>query len=338
MAFYDSPEQIEKDIQALQVNNIKEFQVENTSRCNLKCVMCDRKGLGKDMDDDLINKIISRFPAVTEVFINGLGEPLLSHNILRLLNGPGVHFLSNGISLNEHMIQAILESEVKSINISMDGATSSSFQKVHGVNAFDKILNNIRMLVKNRNSTGRKKPRLSFGVVMMKRNMDDWAALVRLAYELGLDRVSFMNLTPCREEHLGDILYDFPGRKISGNLLRLRDKSVREARNLGNELGIKIAVPSFDFIPAQIGQCFSLGRKLYISADGDVSVCPILSTKLPRLGNGCLTEPTQYVFDNLQRCNFEQILSSDPFRNYQEGIKAGKVPEYCIGCNWIHGL
>jgi len=74
--FSDSPEQQEKDVRALRACKIRSLQIESTSRCNLRCFMCDRVGPGKDMEVELCRLLVGRFPAVSEIVPSGLGEPL----------------------------------------------------------------------------------------------------------------------------------------------------------------------------------------------------------------------------------------------------------------------
>lgn len=345
MDIRDSLEQQERDIQSLREHGIAHFQIENTSRCNYRCLMCDRAGPGRDMDDALVAYLAARFPALIDggVSLSGLGEPLMADNFLTLARRAkevGLHlsFPSNGFYLTDPLIDAILETKVDAINFSVDAASPETFEAIHGMAGLDRVVANVDKLVARRNAAGQEQPVLSLCVAMLRQNIDQFADLVRLGAELGLSRVAFINLTPCREEHLDQILYNFPGRELPERLLTHRDASVRKAKETGGKLGINVEVAGFDFLPAQYDHCDNLGGKLYISAMGDVSVCPIAGTPTPRFRDGQLTSPRSHVFGNLLRSTLAEILGGKTFQEYYGHLALGRVPEFCLGCNWAHAL
>ena len=122
----DSTEQQERDIGALRTNEIAHFQIESTSRCNLRCLQCPRDGSGEDMPRDLLEFIAARFPALTSISANGLGEPMLSSNALWLYRrakdyGLAVHMATNGSVIGEAAANELIELGIEMINISVLG-------------------------------------------------------------------------------------------------------------------------------------------------------------------------------------------------------------------------
>ena len=69
----------------------KYAQIEPTNRCNQKCIFCPRNEekydspIG-DMSFENYKKIVDQIPGLTDIQINGLGEPLLNPDIYKIVN------------------------------------------------------------------------------------------------------------------------------------------------------------------------------------------------------------------------------------------------------------
>ena len=115
--------------------------------------------------------------------------------------------------------------------------------------------------------------------------------------------------------------------------------SLDEAKNIGTKNGVQVFSSKFQFGDARVENCPDhLGRSLYVSAKGEVSVCPTQSATFPRLGYKGMTSSGKYLFGSLETSSFEDILSTEEFCNYQSCLKSNSVPESCRGCITAHGL
>ncbi len=117
-----------------------------TSRCNLRCVMCDhgiRNVEKQDFDEALFGNIGDFIDTATMVDLTGLGEPLLSNLFWKILDRHPVSettaddefiltFNTNGTLLNERNIDRILSARVSKIRVSIDAADEATFQKIRG--------------------------------------------------------------------------------------------------------------------------------------------------------------------------------------------------------------
>ena len=346
MISQDSPECRERDIRSLQTFGIKELQVEITTRCNFRCSKCSRRKGGNDMHGGLAEAVLARLPAFSSMTLSGRGEALLAGRALAFVqeakkNRLFVRVLTNASLMDEGLAAALIDAGLDEVGVSMDAAGRSPYRELCGADEFDRSVANVRAMVDARRRRGAAKPKVGLGIVMSRRNAGEWPAVVRLAGEIGADRVALWNLVPNRPEDLEDVLYSFPGRDLPEDLRRVRDDRLREAHDAGKKLGIPVHATGFDFPEARVENCGHLRGTLFVSAEGDVGVCPshMASPGAKRLGRGGLVEaPPPCVFGNLHRETFADILNSGAYGAHRSSVGEGRVPGFCCGCISAHGL
>jgi cyclic pyranopterin phosphate synthase len=134
-------------------------------KCNFHCLYClphsphNKKGFQPKEDHvlmtaDEILKFADAFVklGVTKIRLTG-GEPLIrkdAHEImLRLSKYPvELALTTNGIRIDE-FIETFTEAGMKSINVSLDSLQRETFMRLTGRNGLEKVMSNIRLLVKN---------------------------------------------------------------------------------------------------------------------------------------------------------------------------------------------
>ena len=137
------------------------FELDMTNLCNHKCPSCfgfygrySRDSLIFKEAKDIIYQI-KKFGGKGLTFTGG-GEPLCNVDTIKAVEyarkvGLDVGFITNGMLINKKISKILLKNCVW-IRISLDAATPAMFRFTHGMNekAFDKILYNIRLLVKDK--------------------------------------------------------------------------------------------------------------------------------------------------------------------------------------------
>ncbi len=98
------------------------LQLECTTKCNLRCMMCDspiwdRRGMDMKFSD--FKKIIDQFPFLVSVNLQGMGEPLLNKDLFKMITYCKskkimVLFTTNATLLDETMAKKI-EVDLKQI-------------------------------------------------------------------------------------------------------------------------------------------------------------------------------------------------------------------------------
>ncbi|MDI6793246.1 MAG: radical SAM protein [bacterium] len=129
-----------------------QLEIEVTNDCNLKCIMCPRTSNMKReigyMDFDLFKKIVDKSETFS-IHFSGLGEPLFHPQIKEMFayakdKGLEVGLWTNGLNLDEELSKDIIEKELLDyIIFSLDAATKETYLKVKGIDAFDKVVENI---------------------------------------------------------------------------------------------------------------------------------------------------------------------------------------------------
>lgn len=176
--------------------------VAGTSRCNIRCEFCinqwDAKPDGSNrphMHDDHVVRIVKEvFPYLKKLALSVSGEPLYDPHFQQLLDearrhGVFVEFTTNAMLVSKPgMLDRILDG-VGRVNISMDGATKPTFERLRQGAKFDKVCDNVRLLTAGRRSRGQTTPEYNLRFILMKDTIDELPAMVDLAKDLGIDHL-----------------------------------------------------------------------------------------------------------------------------------------------------
>lgn len=228
--------------------------LENTVRCNIDCVGCDRiqaAGLRrtKQMEMDKLAKMadLVRELGLQQLFYLNLGEPFLSPNIgkeLPLLRekNPDCRIVisSNAIILNTDAKReaAMFASH---IYFSIAGADDGMLKKYEHGGSFEKAYENLKAIVAYRNARGLKRPLLEWKYLLFNWNDKRWMIerAIEMAKEAGVDAISFW---PTNNP--------FYGWSFRYRLGMLNDIGVKTWK--GREVDLRaIKDPPLDFVPPQ---------------------------------------------------------------------------------------
>jgi Fe-coproporphyrin III synthase len=180
-----------------------------TAGCNLRCVMCSyRDRLPGELSLEEIERLAVELArlGLRRIVYSG-GEPLLRRDFPAICGifssyGVGQSLLTNGLLLGKRFSE--LAPHIDDIIVSLDGPTARIHDSIRGVEAFDRIIENIRS-VKDSNAA----PAVSMRTVVQRKNFRHLGAMVDLAHSIGVDRVSFLS---------ADVSSDAFHRDLSGPL------------------------------------------------------------------------------------------------------------------------
>jgi len=161
-----------------------------TDRCNSRCVMCDYWQYGQTfLSIDRARELAAEFDRLDTrwVLLSG-GEPLLHPqwaDVANILSGGkrGLWLLTAGLALKKHA-QTVSEL-CQNITVSLDGATSKTYHSIRGVDAFEEVCAGIRAVAE-------RGKQVSIRCTVQRRNYRELPALVELAHQLGVGRISFL--------------------------------------------------------------------------------------------------------------------------------------------------
>ncbi|HHT9138096.1 MAG TPA: radical SAM/SPASM domain-containing protein [Candidatus Wunengus sp. YC60] len=179
--------------------------IETASVCNLNCTICRsvKAELGRKnrfMSLAIFKKIIDDIaPICNTIGVSFCGEPLLNRDIFQIIRyasdrGMCVSMLTNGVLLNADARMGILDSGLNFMAISMDGATKHTYESIRIGGSFDTLVENIRLLVKERNQRKLPHPSIDLQMVITQKNIHEVDAFAKLARGLGVERAYLKSL------------------------------------------------------------------------------------------------------------------------------------------------
>ena len=174
-----------------------------TDNCNLKCVSCAcwRTVTRQELTEDEWRSVIEQLAdyGVLKANFTG-GEPLLRSDAPRLMAHAydsgirNLHVNTNATLLDDRRRQAVIEAGVRSFNVSVDGPSAETHEKVRGVpGSFAKTVQNLERLLEQRDTLGM---RVRMNFTVMRSNVDDLPEMMRLAQ--GLRVQLYLNLATDR--------------------------------------------------------------------------------------------------------------------------------------------
>jgi MoaA/NifB/PqqE/SkfB family radical SAM enzyme len=314
---------------------VKLLQVEPTTRCNFICGFCCGRSMDQsDLSFERFVEMLSRFPELEHVELHGEGEPLMHPRIFDMAKlasnrGIKVSSITNGSHFTPGNIEAILDSGLEHIFVSIESADEEEFRDIRG-GKLTKVTEGIRALLAARNARPQKLPAIGFAVTVLKRTRDALPKIVDLYKELGMDggvSLHMLNSMPAYTSSYH--------RGMETQLLGKLDQALawsRYARTVEREAVMGNGVHFSDQIFGQMAgggpaknrrareyrSCSWLDHGLYVNRHGDSSGCArIKNTKA--FGFGAIAEtPAEFVVANRDRM--------------AEQLRSGDVPEACKGC------
>ena len=191
------------------------LDIESTNDCNLKCLMCGRNWMKEKIgyiDWNLFTKIIDEAEKyhLPSVKFNYRGEPLLHPDIVKMVKYAKekgileVQFNTNGLLLDEKKAEELIEAGLDRIIFSFDGASKETYEKIRRGSNYERVINNIKNLVRLRNERGLKRPLVRTQMVKMPANEREVEDFVRMWLPIN-NRVAvnaLMDMTGSKKEEV----------------------------------------------------------------------------------------------------------------------------------------
>ncbi len=171
------------------------IDIEPASRCNFRCQMCvvstwDKGKRSEDLSFHHFKHLIDNEPQVLEIKLQGLGEPLMVGDPLfeMIKYATNQHIwvrtVTNGSLLHKNdNIEKLIDSKIGEIQISIDGATEVTMEKIRKGSHAKKVFANVKALNEKAYESNYRCTKM--WTVVQKDNIDELEMLVNLASELG---------------------------------------------------------------------------------------------------------------------------------------------------------
>jgi len=302
------------------------FQIEVTTRCLTRCVMCPRVALADrwqnmDMPWEIFQRIARAFDFTQHVHLQGWGEPLLHPRLFDMIAsaksaGCRVGLTTNGMRLDLDTARRLLSLDMDLIAISIAGASRETHEGIRVGSDFPLILENVSQLLNLRAAQGGKGPKVELSYLMTRTNFTELPQAVELAASLGVDELYANNLdytvTPTHDQLR---LYDCP------ELREEADRRVVEARGRARRAGI--AFRAYPIVLEEVAVCEANPTKiLFVSCEGWVSPCTYVTlpgqAEIPRRFQGRQVSVPVVRFGNVQEKDLAEIINDQAYRAFRQ--------------------
>lgn len=302
------------------------LDIENVSRCNFRCTMCQVSGWenqkrAEDMPFDDFKHLIDHQPGLVEIKLQGMGEPILGGEtyfdmikyarkkhiwVRTVTNASMLHLRDN--------YKKLIDSGANEIQISIDGATKETFEKIRVGSKFEVVKSNCKLINDYANNKGIR--RIKMWTVVQKENEAELPALVELAHELGFKAMVFsLNLGDWGQEAWNKT--NVAVTVDQGLSRELIDQLLQRSRELGIDLTFWNVSDKYETSSIE-KLCPWPFERSYVSSDLRISpCCMIANPDVSELGAAT---------------DFSSIWNSDAYREFRQTHLDGNIPKECGGC------
>ena len=334
-----------------------------TSRCNLRCVMCEHSMMKvekKDFDLNLVDRMGDFFARASTVDLTGLGEPLLSDAFWKVLEQYPLNdleagesflgFTTNGTRLTPGNIERVLRSRVRTIRLSIDAADHDTFREIRKTD-LTPILDGTRRLIEARNASQRQFPRIGMHMTWMQKTLHGVPAMIDLARDLGAD---FLEVFPVHERgsatldtwvQLDGGNFNYRDNLLSGVPASELETIVQEFHAYAESKGQPIQSTIFEKVRTSVD--FPRENEEWVERVDELAWkedsirCPMPFLEMFVHYEGAV-HPCCWSLrpaGDLRNETLEQIWTGDTLREVRHDLVEGQVPKLCAGaaCPWVKG-
>jgi MoaA/NifB/PqqE/SkfB family radical SAM enzyme len=312
--------------------------LEVTNRCNLLCETCPRTfetlEPPADMSWELFLHIVDQLPNIARVVLHGVGEPMLVKALPRMIRhlkdrGTYVLFNTNGTLMQPKRFQALIDTGLDELRVSLDAADRESYRRVRGKDFFDRIVRDVGKFAAYQREVGATTPRLSLWLTGLKETIDQLPAFVRLAARMGVPEV-----------HLQRLVFDEQGygmARAESSLFESNQAAERAAiaaaQAIGAEVGVTLDAsgatePGLSLKRQAQEQPWSTCRRpwslMYFTAHGRALPCCIAPFAVRGYSNYTLGDATQQTL--------REIWNGSAYRDFRASLLSDVPPAPCRNC------
>lgn len=301
--------------------------IENVSRCNFACTMCivstwHKRQRSYDLDFDKFKEFIDKNYGLVELKIQGYGEPFLQKDTLIEMikyarsKKIWVRLITNGslLHLNDNY-KKIIDADVNEIQLSIDGATETTFESIRKGSKFRIVKDNCKLI--NDYSKSKGKIVTKMWTTVQKKNIHELENLIVLGKNLNFKHIVFsLELNDYQniklKEYVKDNLTDSSelSKDRINNLLEI---AKRENVNIYFWKGFSLY--------SQKNLCPWPFERLFISSDFKAMPCCYIA------------DPKTKTMANLDdNCETEKFWNNKEYLDFRKKHISGNYPEICKNC------
>jgi MoaA/NifB/PqqE/SkfB family radical SAM enzyme len=322
-------------------------QIEPVGQCNLRCRMCPIQFRADGTPDrppafidyDAYCRLVDQFPALSELHLQGLGEPLMHPRFFDMVRYAVARKIqvstnTNLTLLSERRAEECIDSGLQCMHVSLDGASAETYEFIRVRARFDRVLRNLHRLIDAKRRRGSDLPDVRLVAVVMRRNLHELPDLVRLAHDAGVRTLSVQHL--CHDFGEAGLPERYrPMREFVEDETLLREDPERieryfaQARTAADAAGVTLRLPTIrrQARPRVDGKprCDWPWRGTYLSYAGDAMPCCMVAT------------PDRATFGNMIHGSVVTVWNNAAYNAFRAGLTDDKPAEICRSCAIYRG-
>jgi MoaA/NifB/PqqE/SkfB family radical SAM enzyme len=289
------------------------------------------------MDISMIRKVVQEAAGrgLREIIPSTMGEPLVYKHFDQIIDlchefGIKLNLTTNGTfpgrgarAWAERIVPVTSDTK-----LSWNGATAKTHEQIMVGTRWEQVLENARTFIAVRDehaASGGNRCRVTFQLTFLQSNVHELADVVRLAAELGVDRVKGHHLWAHFDAIQGESMRRSPEAIERWNEAVRQARAVVESTRLPNGEQVLLenifeldATATEDLAPT--GPCPFLGQEAWVSAEGRFDPCCAPDAQRRTLGE----------FGSLEESSFMEIWQGQRYRTLTRTYRNRAL---CIGCN-----
>lgn len=286
---------------------------------------------------DMIERVVAEAAprGLKEIIPSTMGEPLLYEQFEEIIELCHRYNLKLNLTTNGTFPRLGVSGWAKrlvpvtsDVKISWNGATDATQESIMPGSRWEKMVDNVRQFIAMRDAhaeAGGDHCRVTFQLTFMESNIGELADIVRLAIQLGVDRVKGHHLWAHFEQIQSQSMRRDPNSISRWNEAAAAARQVAAERRLpnGKRLILEGLFPLDPMMKENLapgGPCPFLGQEAWISAEGRFGPCCAPDAQRRTLGD----------FGNLQERSFLDIWDG---AEYAELVTTYRSRSLCLGCN-----
>jgi radical SAM protein with 4Fe4S-binding SPASM domain len=314
------------------------IQIEPVGHCNLRCRMCPvryRDVSNALMAWDAYTGIVDALPELSELHLQGLGEPLLHPRFFDMVEyavarGVKVSVNTNLTLLTPAKAERAATCGLSAIFVSIDGATAQTYEWVRVDARFDMVERNmlrlLAALARHRSPT-----HVEVTAVVMRENVDELADLVALTARWGVKTLHVQHLChdfgestlPARYEPMRAFVAE---QTLVGHDPERVSRAFAAAHEAASAHGIALRLPRVTPKQHAAGtpgraRCDWPWRGPYVAYDGTAMPCCMVAT------------PDRASLGDVVRDGVAAVWNNEAYENFRRQLDSETPPEICRSCS-----
>jgi len=217
-----------------------------------------------------------------------MGEPFLNKDTFKIIKyaeskNIKTHLNSNMTLINEKNVDELINSGLRYVTMSIDGASQETYSKYRKGGDFNRLIKNIKLIIQKKKEYKTHFPFLDWKFIVFKHNEHEINKAEKMAKDIGID---FFTLSPSR-------VYTPISHKLDKEALSMAPSKINQIHDNDN---------------SNKNACYWLYRWLIVNVDGGVSCCCGANKKKDDFGN-VFKENVKNIWNNRYFISARRILN-----------------------------